>query len=325
MTPFTAESSLSLAALGEVRLLECIRRWLGSVSAPSPRGMGDDCAVLPANPLRGARLVTTDSVIWGRHFDGAVSAWAAGAKLVKRNLSDVAAMGGVPTDAVLSLVCGSDVAVAWLEAFFGGVADECRAFDMELAGGDVAEAHAGFFCATLALTGFAENPVLRSGARVGDSLLVTGFLGGSLAGKHLTFTPRLREGRWVATRPEIRAGMDLSDGLAKDIPALLPLGCDALLEMERVPVSVEARLSAGGDAMRALNRAMGDGEDYELLLAADTPSLPLLLDAWEREFPALPLTPIGRVVPARDGEGGHLVCTMGGRVLETNFGGYAHF
>jgi thiamine-monophosphate kinase len=369
MSPFTANAAQSLAALGERRLIVRIREWLGPASAPAPRGIGDDCAVLPAAPtLRfpapaasistgGSpalfRLATTDSVLFGRHFDASVSPRAAGAKLIKRNLSDIAAMGGIPTDALLSLVCGRDLAVSWLEEFFRGIADTCLHYNVELAGGDCAEATPGFFCATLALTGFAEKPLLRTGARPGDTLLVTGTLGGSLSGKHFEFSPRLAEGRWLAARPEIRAGMDITDGLAKDIPSLLPCACDALLDANRIPISAAAqRLSAStvssgvspeSAAKRSLTplaHALGDGEDYELLVAADTASLALLLADWQREFPDLSLTPIGVIARAGQGQASGKGCdgerggeSEGGRLLDaatnlpfaTDVPGYSHF
>lgn len=345
MHPFTTDAAQSLAALGERRLIAHIREWLATTTAPAPRGIGDDCAALPLLPAGYTlpqsrhylfRLTTTDSVIFGRHFDATVPPRAVGGKLIKRNLSDIAAMGGTPTDALLSLVCGHDLAVAWVEKFFRGVAETCQRYDVELAGGDCAEAVPGFFCATLALTGFAAKPLLRTGAHPGDTLLVTGDLGGSLAGKHYKFEPRLREGRWLATRSEIRAGMDITDGLAKDLPALLPPGCDARLDIPQIPISeaarrqakIEAAAAAGKNSsavLTALARALGDGEDYELLVAADTPTLPTLLAAWEREFPALPLTPIGRIVRAESGGGGHLLDSATKKPFVSDADGYSHF
>jgi thiamine-monophosphate kinase len=327
MTPFTtaADAAQSLAALGETSLIAHIGQWLHGVTAPTPRGIGDDCAVLPAQPFRGARLVTTDSVIWGRHFDGTVSPEEAGQKLIRRNLSDIAAMGGTPADAVLSLLAGPDVAVPWLAAFFKGVADACREFGVELAGGDVAATAPAFFCATLTLTGFAETPLLRTGARVGDTLLVTGELGGSLAGKHFAFTPRLAEGRWLAAQAAVHAGMDISDGLAKDLPSLLADGTDARLDLARLPVSAAAKQMSTADGRSLLEHALEDGEDYELLLAAEGASVPSLLAAWAREFPDVALTPIGAVVAATDGDGRRLRDKATGRALDAALRGYTHF
>lgn len=324
MIPFVERDAEQIAALGEVRLISRIRKWLGEVAPPPPHGMGDDCAVLP--PRRETRLVTTDSVLWRRHFDASVSPEQAGEKLIKRNLSDIAAMGGEPADAVLSLIMGPDVAVSWLERFFYGVATTCMRYRMTLVGGDVAGAERGFFCATLALTGFVEKPLPRLAARVGDVLLVTGNLGGSLAGKHYLFEPRLAEGRWLAARPDVRAGMDITDGLAKDLSAFLPEGCAAELNVEEIPVAEDAREIARRDGQSPLWHALTDGEDYELLLAATEESVPALLADWRRQFPELPLTVIGRVAATSDmAQAGLLLDARSGLPLLDSPGGYTHF
>jgi thiamine-monophosphate kinase len=303
MTPFAENAAGSLAALGETRLIARIREWLGDATAPAPRGIGDDCAVLPAQPFAGQRLATTDSVLWGRHFDAAVPARAVGEKLVKRNLSDIAAMGGTPADALLSLVCGRDTALAWLAEFFAGVATACRRWHVELAGGDIAAAPDGFFCATLALTGFCEKPLLRTGGKIGDVLLATGELGGSLAGKHFLFEPRLDEGRWLAARPEVHAGMDITDGLAKDVLALLPADAAAALTLTDP-------------------HALSDGEDYELLIAADAAAANGLLLEWQEKFPTLALKPIGMIVAAGATEHRLRDAATGKPIFAT---GYEHF
>src|SRR5262245_62027251 len=120
MTPFTSIRARSVAAVGEQRLIAGIRRWLGRASPAAPFGIGDDCAVIP--PTKRHQLVTTDPVIWGQHFDASVSARAAGAKLMKRNLSDIAAMGGRPVAAVVSLALAPQTSRRWLEQFYRGLA-----------------------------------------------------------------------------------------------------------------------------------------------------------------------------------------------------------
>src|SRR6478735_408744 len=124
MSPFTSKSAASVGALGELRLIESIRRWLGDASPASPFGIGDDCAVIP--PTRYHQLVTTDPVIHGQHFDDTMRARDVGAKLLKRNLSDIAAMGGRPAVAVISLALAPDTSVAWLREFYLGLATTAR-------------------------------------------------------------------------------------------------------------------------------------------------------------------------------------------------------
>src|SRR5690606_14694663 len=236
MHPFTDNPADSVAALGERRLIAAIARWLGDTGPAAPAGIGDDCAVLPRPRHRA--LVTVDPVIYGEHFDDAVAPSAAGAKLLKRNLSDIAAMGGTPRAAVLALALDRTVRTDWLRAFYRGLAAVARRHAVKIVGGDIAHQKGGL-AATLTLFGEAapgDRVLTRAGARRGDWIYVTGRLGGSLPSRHhWRFTPRLAEGRWLAARPEVRAMMDLSDGLAKDIHALAPAGCTAAVEPDAIP------------------------------------------------------------------------------------------
>ncbi len=196
---------------------------------------------------------------------------------------------------------------------------------MTLVGGDVAGTDRGFFCATLALTGFVEKPLPRLAAQVGDVLLVTGALGGSLLGKHHLFAPRLAEGRWLAQQAGVRAGMDITDGLAKDLPAFLPEGCAAELAAEEIPVAEAAKEIARRDGKSPLWHALADGEDYELLLAVAEENVAALLANWQRKFPELPLTVIGRVAASDAARAGLLLDARSGRPLLAAPGGYTHF
>lgn len=284
MHPFAKKSADSVTAFGEARLITAIRRWLGAASPRAPFGIGDDCAVLPA--ARGPQLITVDPVIFGRHFDAAVPPRAVGAKLLKRNLSDLAAMGGCPSAAVLALTLDPHTSLAWLEQFYRGLAACARRYRVPIVGGDIAQAD-GVLAASLTLLGAAAGPriVTRTGARIGDSIYVTGVLGRSLASDHhFAFHPRLAEGAWLAGRPEVRAMMDVSDGLAKDLVALTPPHTKPALEPDALP------LRRGAD----LRAALTDGEDYELVfaLAAHTDAV-AFARAWHRRFPRTRLTNIG--------------------------------
>ncbi|HEX3728161.1 MAG TPA: thiamine-phosphate kinase [Opitutaceae bacterium] len=294
MSPFASRRSASVAALGELKLIAAIGRWLGDASPPPPAGLGDDCAVLPAGA--GRRLITVDPVVYGRHFDRKVPPAAVGAKLLKRNLSDIAAMGGSPEAAVISLLLDRKVSTAWLESFYRGLAACARKYRVRVVGGDIAEAP-GVLAATLTLVGSAGKRVLaRRGARAGDAIYVTGVLGGSLAsGHHHAFTPRLAEGAWLAGRREVRAMMDVSDGLAKDLPALNPRGAFADLAVDALP-----RRSGASDSS-----VLSEGEDYELLFAlAARADAGAFERAWRRRFPRTRLTRIGRFLKAGPGAAG---------------------
>lgn len=289
MHPFTSRPAASVAALGETRLIASIRRWLGAATPPAPFGIGDDCAVLPAG--RGRQLLTVDPVIHGVHFDDSVPPRAVGAKLLKRNLNDLAAMGGRPTAAVISLALAPQVKLAWLETFYRGLAAAARRFRVPIVGGDVATQPGGLV-ATLTLLGEVAGPrvLTRTGARTGDRIFVTGVLGGSLAsGHHHRFIPRLAEGAWLARQSDVRALMDVSDGLAKDLPALTPAGARAELNAAALP-------RRRGCDVRA---ALCDGEDYELLFALNGKTeTEKFQAAWRRAFPRTRLTCIGRFVRA---------------------------
>lgn len=296
MNPFSDTPAETVAALGEQKLLARIRRWLGAAAPAAPAGMGDDCAVLPparAAKSRPATLVTVDPVIFGEHFDAAVPPRAVARKLLRRNLSDIAAMGGRPRAAVLALALDPRTRLDWLESFYRGLAADARRFGVPLVGGDLAT-HRGGLVASLTVLGETTAPgaraLARSGARVGDFIAVTGRLGGSLpSGRHHAFAPRLAEGQWLARRPEIVALMDLSDGLAKDVHSLTPDGARPFLFGELLP------RHRGVD----LRGALTDGEDYELLLAlrATPVGAQKLLAAWRRAFPRLPLTVVGQFAP----------------------------
>jgi thiamine-monophosphate kinase len=299
MKIFTPTRRRSVAARGEVRLIADVRRWLGDTCPRSPFGMGDDCAVLP--PSRKVQLVTTDPVIFGRHFDDTVSPRSAGGKLLKRNLSDIAAMGGRPVAAVLSIALAPETNVDWLRQFYLGLAASARRFGVKVVGGDITEAPPVFFGAFLTLHGQAtgRRVVTRHGARDGDWLYVTGSLGGSLLGHHHQFTPRLAEGAWLARRTEVRAMMDLSDGLAKDLGSLTPAGLVPALSGAAIPISAAARQLARRTGRSPLSHALGDGEDYELLIVVKRDhGADRLVREWRRQFPKVRLTPIGRFVPA---------------------------
>ena len=165
--------------------------------------------------------------------------------------------------------------------------------------------------------------ILRSGAKVGDAIFVTGELGGSLDGKHLDFEPRLAEARWLAEHFRIHALMDVSDGLAGDLNHILQASrVGAALLKPALPVSRAAKLRArAGDAAKpALLAALTDGEDFELLFTVASKDAVKLLDGWKKKFPSVKLSCIGKIVA---GEGIELRDKYGSQKF--NGKGYEHF
>jgi len=298
--PFTSNANheLSIGQLGERKLLKEIRDWLGAIAPESPHGMGDDCAVLPGTTEGQQQLLTTDCVSYGQHFNAAVSPQDAGAKLIKRNLSDIAAMGGQPGPALLTLLCGWDLSILWLEQFFGGIRQSCEAYGVSIVGGDVSEIASGHFSAALTLTGqLTTPPILRSTAKLGDCIYVTGSLGGSIRAKHYQFEPRLKEGQWLASQSLCTAMMDVTDGLSKDLSALLPEECSAAIDLNTLPISEDAYLCEKADGRPAAEHAFCDGEDYELGLTASAEAdLQKFESDWSTQFPDLKLSKIGHII-----------------------------
>lgn len=322
MHPFTEQPSESIAAWGEKELLRRLRLWLGPAAPPAPAGMGDDCAVLPDH--QAVNLITVDALVYGRHFDDHVPAAAAGAKLLKRNLSDIAAMGGRPLQAVVALQLAPRTSQVYLEAFTRGLAACARQFGVPLVGGDLSSLPQGLV-GSLTLLGHASRPLLRTGGLAGSRIGVTGPLGGSILGRHHRFVPRLAEGQWLASRPEVVSLMDLTDGLAKDLPEMLPLGTAARLVRDTFPLSEDCRLVAQSSGRSLLWHAGNDGEDYELLFCtAPGCDEEALFAAYQKRF-AEGFHWLGRIEPVADPAlSGRLLDAVSGTELIPG-GGYEHF
>lgn len=265
---------------------------------PSPAaGPGDDCAVIDSTLQSDTlQLLKTDALVGGIHFLADSPARSVGWKSAARVISDFAAMGGRPDRFLVTLALPPETRISWVEDLYQGIGDCLKIFGGVLAGGETSSVPTGSApVISIAATGtvLRQHLVLRSTATPGQSLLVTGTLGGSIHGKHLGFTPRLREAAWLVSKHKPAAMMDLSDGLAKDLPRLAKASaCGFILDRSALPL----------DAGCSVDQALGDGEDYELLIAMEEHDVPNLLDEWSVEFPDLPLTVIGRLVDPGQGE-----------------------
>jgi thiamine-monophosphate kinase len=248
--------------VSELDLIRWIRGRIGRRAGRIIVDSGDDAAVLKGG--RGHLLFKTDSVIDGVHFDSRTARpEEIGHKALARCLSDIGAMGCYPTFAVVAMMIPRNAREAWIKRLLTGLERTARKFDTAVVGGDVAS-HAGKLAINVALLGETRGlqPVRRSGARVGDAIAVTGPLGGSILGKHLRFTPRVREGIELNRRFEIHSMIDVSDGLATDLGHLCEESrVGAVVEEARIPITPQARRLEG----LPLDHALFDGEDYELL------------------------------------------------------------
>lgn len=245
--------------MGEFELIA----WIQAQSKFKPEsvvlGPGDDCAVV----RQGSQLVlvTTDMLMDGVDFRvGQTPPRLIGRKALAANLSDIAAMAGVPRHAVVSLALPKHNDAGTLaQEIYLGLSDIAAEFHVAIIGGDT-NSWPGPLVIAITLTGDVTDRgfVTRSGARPGDWLFVTGPLGGSITGHHLTFTPRVREASDLHRRVTLRAMIDISDGLAADLKHILDAsGCGAVLDAAAIPIRPGSNLAG----------ALGDGEDFELLFA----------------------------------------------------------
>jgi thiamine-monophosphate kinase len=270
MSRRTHSQSNSLAALGEEGLLRLLTsRW--KTDARVLTGVGDDCAVLRGEGRNHYLLFKTDAVVEGVHFTKQTPPGLIGRKALARALSDLAAMGATPLAGVITLGVPAGEAVSRLNAIYRGMEALAKKYRLNLVGGETTRATELFL--NVALIGECRGyaPVLRSGARAGDLIFVTGRLGGTQKRHHLVFEPRLAEGQWLARHKLASAMMDLSDGLGADLPRLAEAS------------KVSFHLDTGGipRARRAtLEQALNDGEDYELLFTSTPSHVKTLKKKW---------------------------------------------
>jgi thiamine-monophosphate kinase len=255
--------------------------------APVLAGIGDDCAAVEA-PRGKLLLLKTDCVVEKRHFRTGTPASAVGWKAACRAVSDIAACGGEPRQALVTCVLREAQTGRWLDALYRGIEKAGCEFGFHVVGGELART-GGPAVISVAMTGEVARRefVPRGGGRAGDVLFVTGLLGGSLrSGRHLRFRPRLREGRWLAEKIHPTAMMDLSDGLAADLPRMAAAsGTGFVVD----PASVPRRRGVG------LHAALCDGEDFELLFAVPPTKAARLEREWKLHFPTSRLTRIGQL------------------------------
>lgn len=303
--------SRSLGEIGEFGLIKSIGRW-ASRDRSVLCGIGDDAAVLKGNSKKDL-LFAADMLIEDRHFRfGEATPFEIGWKAVAVNASDIAAMGGTPRHVVVSLGLPVSLDIAFVKEMYRGMRAVSKAHQINLVGGDTNRSDK--LIVSIAILG--EIPrgkaILRSGARVGDVLLITGGLGGSYeSGKHLRFRPRLREARFLAGHFKVNAMIDISDGVVSDLRRL----CDAsrvgaVLCHETIPLN---------PGVPNVERAITDGEDFELLFCL-SPKEAARLMAWPNGTPG-PFYPIGKIVPKARG----IKMLRAGRAPKDLGGGFDHF
>ncbi len=322
--------------LGEFGLIDRIQRALPSPGRDVLVGIGDDVAVLRTGGER-VWLATCDVQMEGAHFlRDAISPRDLGRKALAINLSDIAATGGTPRFALISLGLPKDLEVEFVDGLYEGLRAEAETFGVDIVGGNISSSRLGVFI-DITLLGDAppENILLRSGAHVGDRILVTGTLGDAAAGVALlldaslsttqeyaavararrdTPTPRVLEGQIIGAAHTATAMIDISDGLAGDLGHICERSAVGVrLFSQKLPVSQANRTLALAAHGSAWHFALHGGEDYELLFTAPAAQAESLAGQITHET-GTPVSIIGEILPA--GEGQQLVLPAEGTLRD---------
>ena len=286
---------------GTVKILEReLISWLRQRLPSHPLlrlGPGDDAAVLRMAAVDEC-VVTVDLLTDHVDFELAqLDPRRVGRKALAANLSDLAAMASRPLAAVIALALPRSGGRKLAEALYEGMLPLAEQYELAIAGGDT-NSWDGPLAISITLLGevTGSGPLCRSGARPGDRIIVTGSFGGSILGRHLDFEPRVGEALALHARYELHAGIDVSDGLSLDLAHLLEEShCGAVLHADAVPIAADASRLADrlADGSTPLDHALGDGEDFELILAVPPQEAQRLL----AEQPLnVPLSDIGQFV-----------------------------
>ncbi len=340
--------SQASSRIREFDLIKTLKRRYGTTGSRVVRGIGDDAAVIAAG--RNCHyLLTTDLLAEGIHFVRRTASFTdIGFRAAAANLSDIAAMGGTPQYLLVSLALPRNATSRQVEQLYDGMMAACRPHRVRLIGGDTSASKGGWFISIM-LVGSADSGrvLLRSGARAGDDLYVTGTLGDSRAGlqiterprhrtrsrplkaahrrflvrRHLRPTARVREGHWLSQARWATAAIDLSDGISGDLRHLCrESGVGALLELAALPLSSACRQYASAVKQDPRVLALAGGEDYELLF-----TVPKRLRARfaraaaQRHFR---VTRVGQMTPTREGL---RMALTDGRQRPLPYSSYEHF
>jgi thiamine-monophosphate kinase len=279
-------------------------------------GIGDDASLIDGSAQQ--TIVTCDSLCEGTHFIlSECGAKAVGRKLAAVNISDIAAMGGKPTAIFLSYCLPSNQALSIAQEITLGVIEVAKQFDVALAGGDTNVWSGELVVHATVIGQTAFGPAWRrDAASVGELIVVSGQLGGSIRGKHLNFTPRVELARQLRDHVDVKAACDLSDGLATDLLNICAASrCGAELDLSSIPFSNDAELQSKLDGKSSVDHALSDGEDFELVFTISKDQR----DRLPKEIDGVPLTIVGQTV-SRTG----LWHREGGKLMPLKVSGYQH-
>jgi len=266
-----------LKNIGEFGLINRIKKSINT-DASVIKGIGDDCAVLKLDRNK-YQLFTCDMIVENTDFTLKDGPFLIGRKSLAVSISDIAACAGLPRHCLVSLGISKNTSVEFVDEILKGMLSLAKKYSINLVGGDLSRARQ--LTIDVSLLGVVEkkNLVLRSGARIGDIIFVTGELGGSILGKHLRFTPRLKEARYLVKNFRVNSMIDISDGLTQDLGHILDeSSTGAVIYEDLIPVSKQAR---------NLNDALCGGEDFELLFTMSRLESRRLLAKGANDFKAI--------------------------------------
>ena len=261
---------MKLKNLGEFSLIEKISKNF-KPSMKVIKGIGDDTAVLEYKKDK-FLLVTCDMLLEDRHFHRKTPAYLVGKKSLSVSISDIASMGGAPNFFLVSLGVPGSLDVKYVNDLYKGLKDTARKFKIDLIGGDTVNSKKIIIDITLLGEVEKKNLVLRSSAKNKDAIFVTGAIGGSLKRRHLNFTPRLKEARFLVNHFKVNSMIDVSDGLIQDLAHILKSsGKGAIIHEKNIPISKDAK---------SFDKAIKDGEDFELIFTMSKANSNKLMKIW---------------------------------------------
>lgn len=296
-----------ISKLGEFGLIERFRKRIKTDSSVI-KGSGDDCAVL-ADDKNNYQLFTCDMLVEDVDFTRKDNPYLIGRKALAVSLSDIAACGGIPRQAVVSLGLQKNTTVEYIDKVSRGLFSLAEQYKVNIVGGDISKA--GGLIINVAMLGIVEKKclVLRGGAKKGDIICVTGKLGGSIQRKHLKFTPRIKESRYLVKNFKITSMIDISDGLLQDLGHILKASEQgAIIYENAIPLSRQAK---------GIEDALSGGEDFELLFTLSRYHAKKLLSRNPFRFKL-----IGEIM---DKKYGLKLINRNNKELEITWRGFRHF
>lgn len=332
---------MKLSSIGEFGFIKRASEILNQKLPTDIIGIGDDCAVVPIESGK-SLLVTTDMLVEDIHFlRDKISPTDLGYKSLAVNLSDIAAMGGEPKSAYISIAIPITIDVEWLDEFYSGIRQLAKSENVYILGGDTTKSPDKIVI-NFSVIGIAPSHLIkyRSTARVEDYICVTDYVGDSGAGlkiildnldidndanyliqRHNKPYPQIEEGKWLASKSQVHAMMDVSDGIDSDIRRIMESSCcGALIELEKLPLSPELQSISKKFGWDAKEIAVTGGEDYCLLVTVEQNAYKDLAFEFKNKF-GRPLEKIG-IIKEQDF---NLQYSKNGRIVELHSHGYNHF